>query len=256
VIEPIARRDGFKLYEQSQNVALSSLLFYVLQAGGSDVLRELLARFQRLIRAPGADVWNAFFEYLFDRHPVGVIDETLDLIRGPASRLRPSDITSLPRHPLDLSLTVALNCVYSWRQAGVVPKHLVHDASTNMRRQEALWQAILSPTAPAALIGNGRTTVEFPIGVEETRFVSSGDSPGIQIADVIAGATTRWAKWLARGAPKEDLYAAELDKFFSRASPEFVVSTIWPDSDPQPIDTPDGVQDPLEYLIERVRDSG
>lgn len=97
-----------------------------------------------------------------------------------------------------------------------------------MVKSKWLWDAILAPEAPAALVGRGGQTVEYPIGVSETRFEDSKLSASLQIADVVAGAVGRWATWVVRGASESDRYAAALDTVIEPALGQLIAGTVWP----------------------------
>jgi len=255
VIEPSAHRDGLDLYENGNNIALANLLHFGLSAGGSQVLAQVLRLFQRLIRQRSDESAREFVRFLGHRQPVSVIDETLDHIRAGLVGLEQSDILTLPTRALDISLTAALSCVYPWRQSGVTPTILVHDASTNMARQRELWAAILAPDAPAALVGYGDVSVQFPIGVESTSFKDSRHSDALQVADVIAGAVARWSRWIAGGRAKSDGYGVALDGVLGTGAEALFAWFVWPSHqiEARP-PAPPSVEDPLEYLAERAAD--
>jgi hypothetical protein len=255
IMEPVAHRDGINLYKDGANVGLATMLFYILQCEGSTTLKEILSHFQRLIRTRNPDALGEFRRLLRRPALVDVIDETLDMLRVSAARLKWSDISTLPPRALDLSLTIGLNCIYRWSQAGASPMHVFHDASTNMAKQKDLWDAILAPSAPPALVGYGTEIVSFPIGVERTTFGESKNSLGLQIADVIAGAVCRWGRWLAHAQPTGDSYGAELDGLLRSLPQSLFAWLLWPTENVERRPTEPGIGDPLEYIIQRVRDA-
>ena len=259
IVEPPMHRYGLNLYEQGGSAGLSNLFFAVLQVEGATVLDQLLKRFQDVIRMRTDEALAEFGRFLAVRHDVSVIDETLDMIRASFAQLQEDDITTLPPRALDLSFTVALSAIYVWRQAGFTDIDVVHDESTNMSRQKALWDCILSPEAPASRIGYGAAEgqTQFPIGVRSTTFERSSKSAALQLADVLAGAVARWSRWVVRGASPSDAYATALDGLFTTHGDAFVKLLIWPTGEVDRKEaTPAGVQDPLEYLTQRVREVG
>lgn len=94
--------------------------------------------------------------------------------------------------------------------------------------------------------------MKYPLGVTETVFKSSKDLRALQIADVLAGAAARWARW--RLEDVEDTYAKKLDeKFFSGGEgPELLAIRLWPSYDVERAEVPDGVENPLEYSSARA----
>lgn len=259
IVEPPMHRHGLNLYEQGGHAAFSNLVFAVLQVEGATVLDQLLKRFQDMIRTRTDEAVGEFAKFLAVRHETSVIDEVLDMIRSSFAQLEPDDITTLPPRALDLSFTMALSAIYVWRQAGCTDMDVVHDESTNMARQKALWDGILSPTAPPSRIGYGppEGQIQFPVGVRSTTFESSSKSAALQLADVFAGAVARWSRWVVRGSSASDAYGTALDALFTIHGDSFVKLLIWPTGSVERKEaTPAGVGDPLEYLTQRVRDVG
>lgn len=255
IVEPPMHRHGLNLYEQGGHAAMSNLFYTVLQVEGATLLDTVLKRFQAAIRLRTEDAIGEFARLVLAPHDIDVVDEVLDMIRVSFALLREEDIKGLPPRALDLSLTVGLSVIYVWRQAGFADFEVVHDESTNMARQKALWDAILSPTAPSALIGYGSPDgqIQFPIGVRATAFERSSASAALQLADVLAGAVARWTKWIVRGESASDAYGTALNRLFLASKGAFATLLIWPTGDVGRKEaTPAEVQDPLEYITQRV----
>jgi hypothetical protein len=68
------------------------------------------------------------------------------------------------------------------------PLRLVHDQSSNMARQRAIWDPIVAPTVAPAVAGVGSRVAAFPINVHETAFERSEAWAGLQLTDILAGA--------------------------------------------------------------------
>ena len=77
---------------------------------------------------------------------------------------------------------------------------------------------------------------------------------GLQIVDILAGAMTRYLKWIFEGKKNEDRYAEALS-----TSPlsQFPVRAIWPSPDftPEELGTigPDAA-DPIEHFMKLTKD--
>ena len=97
------------------------------------------------------------------------------------------------------------------------------------------------------MVGGAGWRVTYPLGVTETVFKSSKDVRALQIADVLAGAAARWARWRLENV--EDTYAEKLDQsFFSGCEgPELLATLLWPSYDVERAEVPDGVENPLDY---------
>jgi hypothetical protein len=106
---------------------------------------------------------------------------------------------------------------------GVAP---LEQPSWTRSSEEHIWKALVSPNAPVATFGDGQRRWEFPNVIEETLLERSGDWVGLQLADVVAGATSHWAKWIIEGQHREDEYARDLDAVV----PALLVGAdrIWP----------------------------
>lgn len=255
LIEPVAHRAGFDFYKDRMNWAFANLLFFGLQAENSTTLSHLLRRFQRLVRERSPASLRELQTFVEQPALLPAIDEILDMVRPHARLTRISDIQQLPPRLLDVSFSVGLGALYTWRAAGFTSMHVVHDRSTNMARQTQLWEWLLAPTAPEALVGYGVTGFDFPIGVESTEFVDSKDSAGVQLADVIAGALARWTRWLMRGRPDGDAYGSALHGVFEPRVERWLVHAIWPSMDDVGrTPTAPGFGDPLDYITKRIED--
>lgn len=249
VLEPAMREDGIDVYEGRGNVALANLLFFALQAGGSPMLDNMLRRFQRMMRERSEDSLASFIAFVELRHPEPVIDEVLDFVRIGARHLTLGFLKALPPRTLDISLTTALVCMYAWRQSGLTSLNLVHDESTNMAKNLELWKAIVSPTAPPAIVGHADFEVMFPLGIESTSFRSSRNCVELQLADLLAGAVARWGRWLLNGRAESDAYAVELDKRFGEVPKPPFVWSMWASREIERAPPrAAGVGDPLAYL--------
>jgi hypothetical protein len=86
---------------------------------------------------------------------------------------------------------------------------LIHDTSRQIEQHRARWKAILDPTNPAAVVGQDRRSVAFPLPVSGLELADSNDVLQLQVADLIAGAARDLMKAKALGS--NDDYAAALD---------------------------------------------
>lgn len=83
--------------------------------------------------------------------------------------------------PLDLGLTAILALMY--------------DKSSAVSKFLPIWSALAASTNPDEAVNFANHTLKFPIGVKETVPGISDKWAGLQLADIIAGAANRWAKW-------------------------------------------------------------
>jgi Protein of unknown function (DUF3800) len=250
-VEPHLHRAGFDIYRTDFFKTFGNLVYFVLQAGELDTLGRILPKFQSLVRRRSQEALVELGRSVQLRTGIDAHDSVLDDLEAALSGLRFTDITSLPPAALDLSLTGAIQLMHEWRSSGFSEISIIHDRSSNMAKQKLLWDAVVSPEAPRAIVGYGDKPVEFPIGVVSTSFVDSKTSSAIQIADLLSGALARWAKWFANGRPDGDTYAAALDPVFNGFCLPSFAWIVWPVPQFTPEQTSSDMGDYLEYVTSR-----
>jgi hypothetical protein len=239
IIEPWTRRTGTDLYERGGNLATANLLHMMLVSFAPDFHEELLGVLQAFLNEPNEDAREELGGLVLSQTylPGDSSEEhtplanTLNYLLCALLDFRPSDMSAIRRNKTELALTTTLGLAASWRKQLGTDFAIVHDCTSNMSRQKAYWDAIVSPTAPVGFVGYDRRSLEFPIGVAETKFVPSEQSLGIQIADVIAGAATEWAAWMASHHRKKSDYVKRLEPIFHDWR---FTKSIWPSSNVTP----------------------
>lgn len=254
LIETVMHRDGVNLYERGGNDALSNVLYFSIGARSESLLLEVGRKFQRAVRTRSRLHVEECCELLTSR----AVDEALEglppIFAPVLSRLGPDCFAELPARALDLSLPLALQQCWAWRSRLNGPFNVVHDRSSAMAKAKWLWDAIVAPEAPAAVVGRGTFSITYPIGVVETRFEDSKGSTSLQLADVIAGAVARWASWLSRGRREADTYAAALHAVVEPELERIVAGSVWPSPSVEPsAPTPAGIQDPNDFLTKLIQ---
>jgi hypothetical protein len=208
-LEPLAHRDGVNLYERGANIALTNVSYITLGATlGVDGRRELLRRFQVMhrdrTRFSYASFWDLFYESV-RRHKL--IEDVLVGLSAAERELGWDHLNNLSRDMLDLGDYGLLQTVEHWR--GKRPGSdlvLVRDTSKMIERNRPKWDAILDPTNPAAIVGQDRRTIEFPLPVRGLRIEESHQFAQLQVADLVAGGAC--AVMRARAIRSKNEYAA------------------------------------------------
>jgi hypothetical protein len=254
VIETVMHADGIDLYDRGGNDALSNVLYFSLLARSQALVMDVGRKFQRAVRMRTPDHIEECCRVLTSRE-VDAALEGLPPIFAPVLRRFGTDgFAELTEHALDLSLPFALHQCWAWRSREIGPFRIVHDRSSTMAKSKWLWDAIVAPDVPAALVGRGSFAVRYPLGVLETRFEDSKLSAALQLADVLAGAFARWATWLARERPAADTYAAALHEVFEPVLQPAIVGIVWPFPSVEPsAPSPPDVEDPNEFLAAVIR---
>jgi hypothetical protein len=190
-LEPMMHEDGVNLYERGGNIALNNVSYLTLGAClGRDGRRELLRRFQVMVRDRNRFAFDSFWDHLeraIRDHEL--IAQALGALPVARHRLGYVHLLKLPAGLLDLGDYGLLETVQFWREKLPAADFLLfHDQSNFLERQRTLWEAVLHPGNPAAVVGQDRRTITFPLPVKGLRLVDSRVFSQLQVADLLAGA--------------------------------------------------------------------
>lgn len=251
VVKPAAMKASIDLRIKGRDYALTYFMYTVLpKLAGQGFFEDLLRRFQRMMIRLDHESYDLFFNPLFDkRYPqLGneeeqkMLDYLLWHIKEGHTAVGYNLIDQLeqiaqsmgiPRsRPLDPAFPSALQLLASWQRGGARNINLIHDASSRMAEVINLLRTLVHPFPPPPLIKTSSNKTPYSIIVGE---IYSGDSRsliGLQLADILAGATASWIKWLSEGRKIEDEYGTSLNTII----PLFQPSTNKPVRDLTPED--------------------
>jgi Protein of unknown function (DUF3800) len=235
IYAPALESDGINIYDQGQNNQTAEMLFHRLRIiAGESFYEDLLKRFQNMMRKLDLKSYNAFYTPLFEADSQKVLDEgnqeELDvylkciklahikvgyegLIKD-MRELRDLNIIHSTA-PLDFGPTAITALMHEWRQEiGSISNEitLIYDKSSAMIKFLPIWNALAASTNPEETVTFANHTLKFPLGVKETKLELSENWAGLQLADIIAGAANRWAKWHVNQRNPKDKYGCDLDK--------------------------------------------
>lgn len=190
LIEPATHDAGIDLYDKGLNIWTANLFFYTGKYSFGD---ELWLRFQRSFLnalrnndAPSyAELESALTsccESVRDGHESNA--NLLGLARGRCSEFL-SVFTN--RASFDPASDLFVRLVQHWMRRDSGQFSVFHDSSKPMARMEEHLRLLMTPVAPRT-VGQGDRLAEFPLRVQDLRFVDSRDHPAVQIADLYAGA--------------------------------------------------------------------
>jgi hypothetical protein len=241
IVEPALRMDGIDIYKNSMYLSLSNLLFFVLPAlAGEAFFNDLLQRFQRMMRDLSPQAYRDFFDPLFRTHDSSQVDELLWFLRAGHTHLGPEFLDEIRRElgqlglsqhshgPLDIGFSDTVTLMALWRTEIAEGLELVHDESKRMASERHIWDALADKGAPAQAVKRGADIFTFPIAVEGTVFGSSRSWVGLQLADVVAGATAYYFSQVVKGIKQGDDYAAKLGPIVHG----LLSTATWPSLDP------------------------
>lgn len=216
LVEPACYEDGIDLYDRGANIGLANLLFYTLPVfGGVDFFNALLKNFQEMMRFRTKESHQTFFEPIFLQEYSSDLNELLVFFR--VSHLKFGYELLETKDHLDIAVSLTLLLMSLWQQDlndGIV---LVHDDSSAMARERKIWDAIVDPNLPSIEVGYDRRKTQFPIGVIKTCPEDSRSWAGLQLADILAGAFTRCARWLSEGENVDDEFGKSLTEIVGEA---------------------------------------
>ena len=226
VLEPAANETGLDIYDRGFNIAFSNLLFYVLPSlGGNDFFSDFLSRFQIMVRHRTYSAYNKFFELVFKEYEHDSLNELLGFLQVPHYILGHRLLDMIPDDTLDLGFTFALTIMAKWRAGTTDAIRIIHDVSATMSKQRHIWDALMDPNLRPVEVGYDRRKMVYPISVERTDFQPSEEWAGLQLADILAGAIARQARWLSEGNNECDTYANEIWSVMQ----EVTVFPLWPE---------------------------
>lgn len=260
LIEDAAYDDGIDLYEQGCNIAMANLFFYTLPVfGGIDFANELLKRFQNLMRNKTKKSYDEFFIPLMNLDESKVahkdkLEDILTFLKYLHFKYGYSLLDSLAKNNyLDIALSSSLFLMSRWRKIINDKIVVIHDKSKNMSKQKDIWDAIMDPELDECIIGYDRRTMKFPIAVSATRFESSLEWDGLQIADVISGATATSLMGLIKEESEDD-YSEKLCEL----TKSFIEHVIWPEATVLPSELGTigaNYRNPIDYMREVISKS-
>lgn len=253
LVETCAHKDGFDLYNQGANIAMSNLFYYCIPAFGGDAFfKSLLTNFEQMIRKRSIESYNRFFRPLFEGHFSKDLEDILTFIKYPHLRLGYDFLDHLPKNALDVILSYSLDLMAQWRNVTSDEMNLFYDNTSSMTNQRIFWDALVDPNLKPAVVGYDRRTQKFPIAVHNTFFENSRNFVGLQLSDVLAGALARYGKWLIEGKNENDEYGSKLNKIFFDMPIDLV---LWPEPKvtPEELDTlGENAINPIHHTLEII----
>lgn len=189
LVEKAEHALGGNVYERNPEKA-ATVMFQLLSArGGAEFFQRFLMLFADFVRDPTPATYEAFFGFVRPPHPDRFVDQLFDFLRAPELMFGTTLISRDALGSLDLAIGMAFALANWWQMDLHAPLRLVHDQSSNMAGQRAIWDPIVDPAVAPAIVGVGSRVAAFPINVHETEFARSEAWAGLQLADILAGAS-------------------------------------------------------------------
>lgn len=252
LIEPVAHRAGYDFYKNAHAYRYSNYVHFGLNHIGSPELYDATV--------------NAYYE--FARDPSEATLERLRFRLAVMAKSVPDDVrfffsTALVgaqifhhhsdidtfKSTMEIYVTSMLNCVSYWANGIKGDLDLYHDQSNSFFAQKVLWDALMSKDVDEQLhpVANG-PPIRFPLPVRSTNSLNSKASSAVQLCDLIAGVTAKFASH-KDGDPGADILDAILRTGFAEVPTNGVTPALdFPEGGPEPLDGPDPV-DRMSHII-------
>lgn len=226
-LEPAMHAANINFYEGGANISFSNMSFFCLRTfEGRRFLTKHLRRFQRLMRERTGRRYREFWGGIRS-DLAGCRKESAEILKyfvAASFVLGPGYLPSIPEKSLDISLACALQLAEEWTDRTTDLVEIVHDASSAMAREKWIWDAVVSPSAPSATVGFAHRKRKYPLRVTRTVLQNSKSSPGLQLADMLAGSVAEWAKGKMRKSDRRK-YCAALER---GGIDKLLIGGIWP----------------------------
>ena len=197
LIEPHQTRAGLDFYADGYCTKLTNYLYYLLtEIESVKLLPEMTKEYQLFSRKPNLLTLNKLKIKL---------EEFSEVIQHPVSKSIVTDMAIMCSHlpkitdingfksTNELHLTTFLSSICWWRQNFMEDFRIIHDVSSNFKRQVNIWDKLTSSQVPPYLhpLGDG-SFVQYPLRVLETISQNSEDNYSIQFCDIVAGLCTKY----------------------------------------------------------------
>jgi hypothetical protein len=254
LIEPLAHRDGLNLYQQGCNIAMANLYYTCLPTVcGEDEFTDFLTKFVEMIRKKDEFSIMKFYDSCARmyhcakvagfKEDLAVMFKSIELID---EVLRASDVTQL-----DPSVTSFIQHCDAWGSCLNCAFDVIYDESKSIRQQQTLLSILMAKDEQQVQVGYDYRKMILPLKATGINFGDSKEVKQLQIADVIAGASTYWARGFT-GAKADRYFSDQLEEHGIRS---LVIGCIWPSADvtPKDLGTEEiGGTDMIDYIADLI----
>lgn len=247
IVKPAAKKAGIDLRIKGRDYGLTYFMYTILPLlAGQSFFEDLLQHFQNMMICLDHESYQRFFDPLFDeRYPQlankeeqKMLDYLLWHIKEGRTAVGYDLVDQIEQNaksmgishsrPLDPAFSAAIKLLASWQRDGANNINLIYDASSRMAEMINLLHTFIHPFPPPHLLPTDSDKTPYSIIVGEAYARDSKSLIGLQLTDILAGATACWIKWLSEGRKSDDSYGKSLDSII----PLFKPSTNKPVGEP------------------------
>lgn len=243
LLEPLLREIDVDLYDRGGQMVVASTWFYSIPDAFGQARTETLYRvFIKMHRDRTEESIAAFYTVLESMVSESTDPVAQDLLVLLQSRDQARSMLvgrhALPPHEIDPQVTTPIVLFDAWGRELAVPYSVTYDESTIISEWLPHFEPIMYSDMPATTAGYGERSVTLPLLVEDISFADSAETPQLQIADIVAGASA----YLLKGAietPDDERFHRAL---VATQLLSLTTLVVWPDNDPA-LDPADARQD-------------
>lgn len=223
LVEPAARHDGLDLYEGGASHSLAELLHWTMPVLlGEPTWEGLLRDFQSLVRERTEAAVGRFYARVRRVWHIaeGAGNNASDLlvfilaseklIHEIASEMGPTTV--------DPAIPTFFSHCASWTHDLRAPFDVIHDESKPLAEDADFLQSLMRDEEPSFDLPG----ITLPLACRDLRFVPSKQHPQVQIADIVASATTYSLRQILER--KEDCFSRQLGERIDA----LLTHTVWP----------------------------
>lgn len=202
-VEPFYYDIGIDFYEDGQNYALASLLYY---AGptlfGKEEFYNLLYFYQRASKTKldlNIEVLLEHAKYLFRSN------EMTEVI-GPLANRHKSCIDEIKsdEHGTDITYVIVFGLVSHLEKFYQSSYKIIHDTSKALAKYNRIFEHIINIKKEVTFYQTQITNVSFPLRLKSVSQIDSKSSYGVQLADILVGGIVEHANTLKQPDKKND----------------------------------------------------
>lgn len=240
LLEDLAYRTGFDLYERGANIALSNLLYFCTPTFcGQENFEEFLEAFVGMIRNPNELRRDHFYRRLRDLsvecRDEKFRSEILEMLH--ATRLVVDDLLgNVTTWAIDPAVPAFLVLGTEWDAQLDQRWDVVHDESKPIEHAEEILECFMGAEEPGRLVGYDRRKARLPLRATGIDLCSSHEVREIQVADIFAGAVGQYATGAEDESQRDQLWRELRDMSLLDT---VYVNGVWPELevDPQALGT-------------------
>lgn len=232
IYEPLARENGYDLYEQGASLAIANVLATTLPIYlGDKGSTAFLSSFVDLVRKPSEEAAQLFFDETVKAHkafedqglnkPFNLLNTALAGAHDPEFWLEHVSDTEL-----DPLVPSYFSTIDFWGQKLKSDFSVVSDESKALTKHLANIQKLSNPDMPSRRLPTvGGGYAEFPYRSASVSGVDSTTERSVQIADLFAGAAYSTFGAIAQQRPLEKWQEKFKKLFFAKS---FLMGGYWP----------------------------